>query len=99
MRRYATMRNRGKRRKEMIDKKRLTWSLRMFKQMKDDLDKLLKEGASKQVVEEATEQLSRRNIHILAGHSFDKPLGSLMAGTATIKLIEDEADPHLEFLT
>ncbi|MYC28155.1 MAG: hypothetical protein F4X63_09225 [Nitrospira sp. SB0662_bin_26] len=97
LRRYATMRNRGKRRKEMIDKRAFRWSLRMFKQMKDDLDKLLKEGAAKQAVEEATEALSRRNIHILAGHSFDKPLGSLMAGTATIKLIEDEADPRLEF--
>ena len=97
-RRKATVRNKGKRRKEMIMKKAFSWSLREVKRLKDDLDKLLKSGGSRQAVEEATEQLARRDVHALVGHSFDKPLGSIVGGALIIEeILDDEEDPRLEF--
>ena len=91
-RRMATLRNRGMRRKERIQKKAFNFSLREFKRLKDDLDKMLKQGAAQAEIEAAQEELSRRNVHVLAGHDFNKPLGSLATGATII-----ETDDAIEF--
>ena len=95
-RRMATLRNRGKKRKERIQKKAFNFSLREFKRLKDDLDKMLKQGAAQAEIEAVQEELSRRNVHILAGHDFNKPLGSLMTGASIVEVLDDE-DPRVEF--
>ena len=95
-RRMATLRNRGRKRKERIQKKAFNFSLREFSRLKSDLDKMLKQGAAQAEIEAAQEELSRRNVHILAGHDFNKPLGSLMTGASIIE-IDEEEDPRIEF--
>lgn len=97
--RKATVRSRGKIRKELLNRKAFSWSVREVIRLKDSLDRLLKQGAKKEVIEDATQELARRDIHVLAGHDFNKPLGSVVAGTATVTAFDDEIeeDPRLEF--
>ena len=97
--RKATVRNRGKVRKELLNRKAFSWSVRQVIKLKDDLDKLMKSNASKEIIEDATQELARRDIHILAGHDFNKPLGSVVAGSALVTAYDDEIedDPRLEF--
>jgi len=96
-RRMGTVRNRGKVRKEMLMKKSFAWSLNQVKKLKDDVQKLIQQKAKKEVIEDATQELARRDIHILAGHDFSRVLGSVAAGSAVIEEVEDELDPHLRF--
>ena len=97
-RRMATVNNRGKRRKEMIMKKAFSWSLKEVARLKTDLDRLLQSKASIQAIEDATQELAKRDIHILYGHSFDKTLGSVVGGGVIIEeIFDDEEDPYLSF--
>ena len=97
-RRMATTKNRGKRRKEMIMKKAFSWSLKEVARLKTDLDRLLQSKASIQAIEDATQELAKRDIHILYGHSFDKTLGSVVGGGVLIEeIFDDDEDPYLSF--
>ena len=97
-RRMATVNNRGKRRKEMIMKKAFSWSIKEVARLKTDLDRLLQSKASIQAIEDATQELAKRDIHILYGHSFDKTLGSVVGGGVIIEeIFDDEEDPYLSF--
>ena len=97
-RRMATMKNRGKVRKEMVMSKAFGWSISQVAKLKNDLDNLLKSKASREAIEDATQELAKRDIHILSGHSFDKPLGSVVGGAVLIEeWLEDEEDPYVAF--
>ena len=95
-RRYATLRSRGRRRKERIKPKAFSFSLKEFSRLKSDLDGMLKQGMKGAEVEAVQEELSRRNVHILSGHDFNKPLGSLLTGASIVE-VDDEEDPRIEF--
>ena len=97
-RRMATVKNRGKRRKEMIMKKAFSWSIKEVGRLKESLDRLLLSKASIQAIEDATQELAKRDIHILYGHSFDKTLGSVVGGGVLIEeIFDDDEDPYLAF--
>ena len=97
-RRMATVRNRGRQRKEMVMSKAFGWSISQVAKLKNDLNNLLKSKASKEAIEDATQELAKRDIHVLSGHSFDKPLGSVVGGAVLIEeILEDEEDPYISF--
>ena len=98
LRRAATLRNRGKIRKELLNKKAFSWSIAKVVKMKEDLEKMLKSGATKEAVENTTQELARRDIHVLSGHEWSKPLGSVAAGTAIVsEYLDDPEDPYIGF--
>ena len=83
--RTAAISDRGRARKERIDGRAFGWQLREFERVQEELSQALGE-----TFEEATrvsalrQELERRNVHILAGHDFNKPLGSMLAGSARV---------------
>ena len=60
--------------------------------MRPSADKAL----DKALAELLRQELQRRNVHVLAGHSFDRPLGDMRSGTAVVtstrEAVEFEVD-------
>ena len=102
--RTATVRDRGRVRKETFRQGAFSWQLREFARVTQELNAALAEVGDEALeatrddelsleqrraneparVSELRQELERRNIHILSGHSFDRPLGSLLAGNARV---------------
>ena len=80
----ATVADRGRTRKERIAGDAFGWQLHEFEKVQAELGKVMVDAVDKARIELLKQELDRRNVHILAGHSFDKPLGDLKAGTARV---------------
>lgn len=80
--RTATVRDRGKRRKERVRSRAFGWQLKRFEQLQNEMADAIKNGVAQAQREILEEQLERANVHVLSGHSFDKPLGDMLKGTA-----------------
>ena len=76
----ATVASRGRTRKERIAGDAFGWQLREFARLQDNLAGAIEESQ----VERLRQELERRNVHVLSGHSYDKPLGDLRSGTAAV---------------
>ena len=102
--RTATVRDRGRLRKEVFRLGAFSWQIRAFAETLKDLNAVLAEAGDEALeatrddelsleqrraneperISELRQELQRRNIHILSGHSFDRPLGSLLTGNARV---------------
>ena len=102
--RTATVRDRGRVRKEVFRLGAFSWQIRAFAETLKDLNAVLAEAGDEALeatrddelsleqrpaneperISELRQELERRNIHILSGHSFDRPLGSLLTGNARV---------------
>ena len=80
----ATVRDRGRVRKERVRSRAFGWQIRRFQELQDELAQAIKEGVEQARREILEEQLERANVHILSGHSYDKPLGDMKRGTARL---------------
>ena len=80
----ATTSNRGRRRKERIKSRAFGWQIREFERLQGELSKAISESVEQAKIEILQEQLERRNIHVLHGHSYDKVLGDRLRGTARV---------------
>ena len=80
----ATVADRGRTRKERIAGDAFGWQMREFAKVQAELGKVIAESADAARIELLRQELERRNVHILSGHSYDKPLGDLRSGTATV---------------
>lgn len=80
----ATIRDRGKVRKERIGKRAFGWQIKRFQELQDELSTMVGETVDKVRKEILEEQLERANIHILSGHEYSKPLGDMKRGTARV---------------
>ena len=90
----ATIRDRGKVRKERIGKRAFGWQIKEFEKLQGELvhhDR--RDGGPRPARKFCLEQLERRNVHVLSGHSYSKPLGSLRDGNARFI----DADDSLRF--
>ena len=85
----ATVRDRGKRRKERVRSRAFGWQLRRFQELQEELAQVIKGGVEQTQREIIEEQLERANVHVLSGHSFDKPLGDMLKGTARLTDSDD----------
>lgn len=90
--RTATVRDRGRVRKERFRRGAFGWQLREFERLQGEMAEAIKE-AVEETISELKQELERRNVHVLAGHSFDRPLGSMLAGSARVV----EADDAVKF--
>ena len=81
----ATVASGGRVRKERIAPDAFGWQITEFEKVQNDLAEAIKSSADQARLELLRQEIERRNVHILSGHSYDRPLGDLKSGTATIK--------------
>ena len=85
----ATVRDRGRTRKERINAGAFDWQLQEFGALQSELAALADDVANQVRRDVLLEQLERRNVHVLSGHDFNRPLGDMKRGTARV---ESDAD-------
>ena len=83
--RTATIRDRGRVRKERFVSKAFAWSIEEFMKAQSALAQAITDQAARDVISELKDRVAKRNINLLSGHSFDQPLASLAAGTLILK--------------
>lgn len=86
--RMATVRDRGRVRKERIGGDAFGWQVRRFEELQQQLADVV-DAAQRQVIEE---MLERANVHVLAGHDFGKALGDRVRGTARVASTRESLD-------
>ena len=88
--REAVVSDRGRVRKERFKSWAFSWQLREFQKLQEQLavviQAALDEATEKRAAEPGRavvlrEELARRNVDLLRGHSFDKPIASMVAGS------------------
>ena len=91
----ATVADRGKVRKERIGPDAFGWQMRAFMELQQEMADVIKGAVDEARLEILRQELERRNVHVLAGHSYDRPIGSLKSGAkiiSTKKAVEFEVD-------
>ena len=76
--------DRGRTRKERIGPDAFGWQMREFAKVQKQLADVIEESVDRARIELLRQELERRNVHVLAGHSFDKPLGDMLRGGASV---------------
>ena len=93
--RTATIKDRGRRRKERFRSGAFGWQIREFEKVQAELARVIGE-AVEETIAELQEQVERRNVNLLSGHQFSQPLASMKAGTLKLtdsdKALRFEAD-------
>ena len=89
----ATISDRGTVRKERFEPGAFGYQLNRFVSLNDKLGKLANEAIQSEIGEEIRRQLASLNVDLLRGHSFDKPLASMVRGSLKIT----DADDALRF--
>ena len=94
--RQATVMDRGSVRKERIGPDAFAWQINQMGRLQDELAGVLSGAVDEARAQVLRQEIERRNVHILAGHDFDKPLGDLARGTARVtsdkKAVKFEVD-------
>ena len=88
----ATIRDRGRVRKERIEGDAFGWQLREFAKVQKQLGEAVENAVDQARIEALQQELERRNVHVLAGHDFNRPLGDLKSGTATVTSTREVVD-------
>ena len=83
--RMATVRDRGRVRKERIAGDAFGWQFREFAKLQKEFAQVISDGIDDARAQMLRQQLERRNTHILVGHSFDKPMGDMLRTGAQIR--------------
>lgn len=76
----ATLRSRGRQRKEVFAPGAFEFSVNRAEIARKALE--LAKGSA---LPEARQEMQRANIHVLSGHSYDRPLGSVAGGNLTMR--------------
>ena len=95
--RTATVRDRGRRRKERFASLAFHSSIRRFRQLQEQLGQMLglvDEQRQESQIDALRQARDRANIHILVGHDFNRPLGDMAGGTARVS--DDANGVHFE---
>ena len=94
--RMATVMNKGRIRKERIGPDAFGWQIGEFAKLQDELAQVIDGAVDEARVQVLRQELERRNIHVLAGHSYDRPLGDMLRSgarvTSTREAVEFEID-------
>ena len=95
-RRMATVSDRGRVRKERVGPDAFGWQMREFVKLQKQMAEMIEGAVDQARIEILRQELERRNVHVLAGHDYNRPLGDLKSGTAKItstrEAVEFEVD-------
>ena len=94
--RMATVMDRGKVRKERIGPDAFGWQIREFEKLQGELASTITSAVDEARVQVLRQELERRNIHVLAGHSFDKPMGDMLRTGARVQSTREAVEFELE---
>lgn len=84
----ATIRDRGRVRKERFGRRAFGWQIREFEKLLAEYNKALGEAVD-ETLSELKEQMARRNVDLLSGHDFNRPLASLRSGSLKLSDSDD----------
>ena len=91
----ATISDRGKIRKERIGPNAFSWQFKRFNELMQEMADVIESAVDEARLEILRQEIERRNVHVLSGHSYDKPIGSLKSGAKIISTkdaVEFEVD-------
>ena len=94
--RMATVMNKGRVRKERIAPDAFGWQIREFAKLQEKLGDAITNAfdqASQQILRQ---EIERRNIHVLAGHSYDKPMGDMLRSGARVTSTREAVEFDIE---
>ena len=94
--RMATVMNRGRVRKERIAPDAFGWQIREFAKLQDELAATMESALDEARVQILRQELERRNIHVLAGHSYDRPMGDMLRSGARVTSTRQALEFELE---
>lgn len=94
--RMATVMNRGRVRKERIAPDAFGWQIREFEKLQGELASTITNAVDEARVQLLRQEIERRNIHVLAGHSFDKPMGDMLRSGARVQSTREAVEFEIE---
>ena len=94
--RMATVMNRGKIRKERIGPDAFGWQIREFEKLQGELASTITNAVDEARVQIIRQELERRNIHVLAGHSYDRPMGDMLRSGARVTSTREAVEFEIE---
>ena len=94
--RMATVMNKGRVRKERIAGDAFGWQIREFEKLQGELAATIESAVDEARVQVLRQELERRNIHVLAGHSYDRPLGDRLRSGARVTSTREAVEFELE---
>ena len=94
--RQATIMNKGRVRKERIAGDAFGWQIREFAKLQDELAKTIESAVDEARVQVLRQELERRNIHVLAGHSYDRPMGDMLRSGARVTSTREAVDFEID---
>ena len=80
----ATVMDRGDVRKERIGPDAFAWTIQRMGQLQEELAGVMSGAVDEARAQVLRQEIERRNVHVLSGHSFEKPLGDMARGTARV---------------
>ena len=80
----ATVRSAGRVRKEVFLTDSLGWQTKRFEELNAEMNQMMKGVVDQVRLELLTEELERRNTHLLIGHSYDKAVADTRTGNLTV---------------
>ena len=94
--RMATVMNKGRIRKERIAPDAFSWQIREFEKLQGELAATIESAIDEARVQILRQELERRNIHVLAGHSYDRPMGDMLRSGARVTSTREAVEFELE---
>lgn len=80
----ATVRNRGRVRKERFSTGSMSWQVREFQKLQQEMANAIGEGFE-EVRAELEDALEKRNTHLLTGHDFNRAIADMRSGTLRVE--------------
>ena len=77
----AVVSDRGRVRKERIRPAAFSWQLKEFEKLQGQVAEQIQKGLNEARAQLLREELARRNVDLLRGHNFDRPLASMLNGS------------------
>ena len=94
--RMATVMNKGRVRKERVAPDAFGWQIREFEKLQGELAKTIESAVDEARIQILRQELERRNIHVLAGHSYDRPLGDMLRSGARVTSTREAVDFEID---
>ena len=82
--REAVVSDRGRVRKERFKSWAFSWQLREFAKLQKELGEVIAKAADEARRRVVENELARRNVDLLRGHNFDRPIASMLSGSLKV---------------
>ena len=83
--REAVVADRGRVRKERFRAGAFSWQLRRFADLQKEIGKLIEDSVDEARRILLERELAARNVDLLRGHNFDRPIASMLSGSLKVK--------------